>query len=111
MTELNNELEMNKKEIIFYETSLLLMLGVFFGPLILNSFIAFNIQKTFTLPKGAITGLLFLSYILFIPIVFSRVVEFSKTKITLSNQELIVHRSSLIGVPEYSTQTEPPIPR
>ena len=90
---------MSKKEYIFYEASWVLMLGVFFGTLILNTFIAINIQKAITFPKGAITGLLIISFILLIPILVSRIVAFSKTKVTLSNKEILVHRTSMIGLP------------
>ncbi len=95
----NTEFEMSKKEYIFNEASWILMLGVFFGTLILNTFIAINIQKAISFPKGAMTGLLIVSFILLIPILVSRIVAFSKTKITLSNKEILVHRTSMIGLP------------
>ncbi len=89
---------MSKKEYIFNEASWILMIGVFFTTLILNTFIAINIQKAITFPKGATTGFLIVSFILLIPILVSRIVAFSKTKIILSDRELIVHRTSLIGL-------------
>jgi hypothetical protein len=89
---------MSKKEYIFNEASWVLMLGVFFVVLILNAFVAINIQKAIAFQKGAMTGL-FILFILLIPVLISRVVAFSKTKITLSNREIYVQRSSLIGLP------------
>jgi len=90
---------MNKKEFVFSEASWVLMLSVFFVTLIFNGSIAFHIEKAIALPKGPISGLFNILYILVIPVAITRVVAFSKTKITLLNQEIIVHRSSLIGLP------------
>ncbi len=86
---------MNKREYIFNEASWVLMIGVFIGTLILNTFIV----KSITFPKGTMTGIFIVSFILFIPLLISRVVAFSKTKVTLTEKEIIVQRTSVIGLP------------
>jgi|BioPla2DNA2_1021312.scaffolds.fasta_scaffold12959_2 hypothetical protein len=86
---------MNKREYIFNEASWVLMIGVFIGTLILNTFIV----KSITYPKGTMTGIFIVSFILFIPLLISRIVAFSKTKVTLTKKEIIVQRTSMIGLP------------
>ena len=86
---------MNKREYIFNEASWILMVGVFIGTLILNTFIV----KSITFPKGTMTGIFIVSFILFIPLLISRIVAFSKTKVTLTEKEIIVQRTSVIGLP------------
>jgi hypothetical protein len=71
------------------------MIGVFIGTLILNTFIV----KSITYPKGTMTGIFIVSFILFIPLLISRIVAFSKTKVTLTKKEIIVQRTSMIGLP------------
>jgi hypothetical protein len=90
---------MSKKEYIFNETSWILMLGVFFVTLILNMIVIRNIGKIIIFPKGIVTGLLIFLFILLIPVLVTRIVAFSRTKIILANKEIIVQRSSLIGLP------------
>ena len=86
---------MNKRKYIFNEASWVLMIGVFIGTLILNTFIV----KSITFPKGTMTGIFIVSFILFIPLLISRIVAFSKTKVTLTEKEIIVQRTSMIGLP------------
>lgn len=83
----------------FVEASWPLMIFTFIGIMILNAVLVFEMLNALDLPKNGITGISVVALIFLVPILFSRLVSFSKTTVTLNKEEIQVNRRSLIGLP------------